>query len=156
MFTLVALLVADLVCAQPQAPITWGETRWLPTPALEQDDYVSSIWAHGDTLVAVAYYEHGQGSERQGHPELAFSTDNGITFGTWHVLYGPDSAGSWSTDCQIAFTSDAILCLAYDPFTSPSFTTYGFWRTTDLGQTWQWPVYTAAFMPFSAEYMKSP
>ena len=138
--TIALLLAASAAFAQPQAPITWGEIQWLPTPALEQYDYVTSIWTHGDTLVAVACYH--QYAPDQFFPKLAFSTNNGNTFGPWHVLYDPDSSGVSSTICEFALTSVAVLCRSYDPLFPRTFRG-GLWRTTDLGQTWEWPVYTA-------------
>ncbi len=133
---LLVLFEIGLAVGQPQAPITWGEGRLLPAPWLPCPYYwYVNVFPHGDTLVAYSYF--WQLPQDSVFPQLSVSTDNGQSWTPWRRLLNPDST-DWSGDCQIAFVHDAILCNGFGDY-APGVGGTGFWRTTDLGGTWQRP-----------------
>jgi hypothetical protein len=75
------LLVGMVAVAQPQAPVTWGETRQID---FDNGAEVRQIVMLGDTLVFSGLYSTGIFT--------AHSYDNGITISPWLQMDQPESA----------------------------------------------------------------
>jgi hypothetical protein len=128
--------------AQPQAPITWGPVRVL----YDSGDAYSrarGIYARGDTLVLLM--DRASGPSQPWSPTLRVSSDNGQSWGPWRSLSyeGEPVSYGWS---NVAFTSTVICCCAD---TRDGY--YGFYTTTDLGQTWHEPVTTLPGLHYYCE-----
>jgi hypothetical protein len=113
--------------AQPQAPITWSETRLL-----RQVSYppyrTGEVFCHGDT-VALVNRDFGNG---QNYPAVSVSGDNGGTWSPWYHFSGPNY--ETATRAIVGFTSTAVFATApTDDYLR------GIYVTTDLGGTWQRP-----------------
>jgi len=79
-FIVFLLLLFQSAHAQPQAPVTWTEVRWLGLP--NGCSGKEPVAACGDTLIFA-----GDTLDLNGHhPLVAYSHDNGLTHSEWMVL----------------------------------------------------------------------
>ncbi len=108
--------------AQPQTPITWSDPQILRDTCAYR---TRGIRVHGDTLVALAE----TGASDHTFTCVSISGNNGVSWSPWHIFTVPYS---YSGDASVAFTSQGIFCSA--EYTA--FSTFGLFRTNDLGQSW--------------------
>jgi hypothetical protein len=140
-FVVSALLLATILFAQPQAPVVWGEARWLGYPHAFQPPFDSTLVScnapvlMGDTLVLAFSTAYGA--------YTGLSLDNGLTHGPWQlVIPNPAGGGNFA----IYGSGGNVICLRNN-FLGDAIS----WmkRTTDLGASWgpQQDVHSGRFYP---------
>jgi len=132
---LLLLFAIGNLFAQPQAPITWGQFRTISN-GFQTGEYgfITPLAVKGDTIVETASW---QGNYL--HFGLVRITgNNGLTWSPWHFLNDTSNHNYISSTERPspAITSNGILVANTTHTLPPKF---GFFRSTDLGQTWQRP-----------------
>jgi hypothetical protein len=124
LFAVLMICGAASLCAQPQAPVVWGETRWLGMTTM--------IWENGQPLVPVGDTLVFSGVQYTDSihtfaVRASFSTDNGLSHGPSQILFARQQS--------LAVESVAIPGHTYlicDLYPDPS----RLYHTGDLGTTW--------------------
>jgi hypothetical protein len=133
--------LGGMLHAQPQAPIEWGAMRLLMQMP-EEESFAQDVYPCGDTLVL-----HGGRRDSvtsQYYPALAVSGDNGNTWSPWAILGEPGELHH-SGLAQVVFLNSGIYCCAETRRSRG-----GFYRSTDLGQSWQPPPTVLPVLHFKA------
>jgi hypothetical protein len=116
------LIAVMAVCAfaQPQAPISWGEARWMEFYNAPHPTNINNLIPLGDTLIFAGRIDTSTGA----YPAAAYSHDNGLTHSAIMPLGSILSPG---INVNVTASSSVAL-VAWD----------GTWvrRSTNAGLTW--------------------
>ncbi len=119
------ILLSPVVLAQPQAPITWSPKRAILSTTTYNTNKMAS---KGDTIVALcSYWTVEAGS----FPAIKISSNNGQTWSNWSIV-GDTNISSGTGLIKPVITTQGILVSSRSRWMGGN----GFYRTTNLGQTW--------------------